>query len=108
MTPKEIILSLCVLASVVCLSYAQCETHEKPCIYENKIYGSLEKWTTKDCKTCTCSYAGNGYQCCRDAWMPIDYSWDDCVPVWDEDNCVYRLVRIEDPDVECEVMGGVM
>ncbi|KAM4637074.1 beta-microseminoprotein-like [Discoglossus pictus] len=74
------------------------------CIVNGIKYQLNTEWDAPDCFTCTCS--AGAYTCCKKYSTPTEFS-SDCISFLDEKNCIYRVVRKDDPSKSCEVTAAV-
>ncbi|KAG9462996.1 hypothetical protein GDO78_022644 [Eleutherodactylus coqui] len=81
---------------------------EKPegCYVKGQMYPLNSKWRTKDCWDCTCGSSGD-YECCTAYGTPVNYDPERCKFVFDQKNCVYKLIPNPDPTKPCESYGMV-
>ncbi|XP_078421561.1 beta-microseminoprotein-like [Cetorhinus maximus] len=63
-----------------------------------------ESWINADCLECSCSV--ESMRCCTTYGTPTVYP-DDCIAVFDRENCQYRIHKKNDPSVECRVYASV-
>ncbi|XP_056386391.1 beta-microseminoprotein-like [Hyla sarda] len=71
------------------------------CYYRRKMYPLKSQWRTKTCMDCTCSSDGS-YECCSAYGTPVRYDKERCKFVFDQKECVYKLIPNEDPAKQCE------
>jgi len=57
-------------------------------------------WRNSECMDCDCG------GCC-DAYSTPKQFPDDCVSVFDQEACVYRVHKKDDPTVECPIYAAV-
>ncbi|KAM4636678.1 beta-microseminoprotein J1-like [Discoglossus pictus] len=83
---------------------AQCRVIENStpdgCIYNGTKYNWNETWDTPHCQNCTCTE--ESVQCCAKYETPMNFDHK-CVSIFDDENCVYRVVRKDDPCQECDI-----
>ncbi|XP_078421558.1 beta-microseminoprotein-like isoform X1 [Cetorhinus maximus] len=63
-----------------------------------------ENWINSDCMGCSCSV--ESMSCCTTYGTPTVYP-DDCIAVFDRENCQYRVHKKNDTSVECRVYASV-
>ncbi|XP_078499230.1 beta-microseminoprotein-like [Lissotriton helveticus] len=75
------------------------------CFIEGKLrpFGSTTR--TKNCMSCSCSSSGS--KCCSLYVTPVKYDRKNCRTFLDYKACETRVVRKDDPTVECEVQAAV-
>ncbi|KAJ1142970.1 hypothetical protein NDU88_009282 [Pleurodeles waltl] len=78
----------------------------KGCLIDGKLrpFGSTTR--TKQCMSCTCS-SSSGIECCSLYVTPVKYDKENCKTFLDYKSCVTRVVRNDDPNVECPVFAAV-
>ncbi|XP_067879526.1 beta-microseminoprotein J1-like [Heterodontus francisci] len=77
----------------------RCRDHVDGTWHENG-----ESWTNSDCIRCRClpGFA----RCCATYTTPKMYP-EDCVAVFDRQNCRFNIHKRNDPSVSCHAQGGV-
>ncbi|KAG8435197.1 hypothetical protein GDO86_013221 [Hymenochirus boettgeri] len=112
---RYLLAALCLIAVLACSCDAQCFVNPpnvfprnqiRGCLYEGKVHPLDSEWKTKDCKKCNCN--PDGYLgCCNTAAQPVDFDKEHCKSVFYEKECLYKVVRKDDPSKECEVYSMV-
>ncbi|KAM9550041.1 beta-microseminoprotein A1-like [Guaruba guarouba] len=109
---KTILGCLLVLTVSIPLSNAYCVRQpSKPEISNGKIVGCRDlngelheldsQWRTDSCHDCSCSEGT--IDCCSSFSTPSDYDEENCVSIFSEETCTYKVVEKDDHSKECPV-----
>ncbi|XP_071987319.1 beta-microseminoprotein-like [Engystomops pustulosus] len=70
------------------------------CYYEGEFHKSDSNWKSNDCMECSCIKDGS-VKCCAIVLKPVKYNKKKCTAIYDQDNCVYHVVRNDNPCKTC-------
>ncbi|KAG8435198.1 hypothetical protein GDO86_013222, partial [Hymenochirus boettgeri] len=116
---RYLLAALCLIAILACSCNAQCQVYppnvvpgkwtrgKSGCLYKGEVHKLNSEWNTKDCKKCSCNPDGS-VGCCNTAAQPEDFDKDHCKSVFHEKECLYKVVRKDDPSKECQVYSMVL
>ncbi|KAM4635959.1 beta-microseminoprotein-like [Discoglossus pictus] len=74
------------------------------CLHEGTKYKLNTTWHNSQCHSCSCSTTS--HTCCAKYPTPTGFS-NDCIAFFDEKNCVYRVVRKDDPCQICNITEAI-
>ncbi|XP_072341580.1 beta-microseminoprotein-like [Scyliorhinus torazame] len=67
-------------------------------------HADSESWKNSDCMRCACM--SGLMECCTTYGSPVGYS-EDCIAVFDRQNCLYRVHLKNDSSIECPVYFSI-
>ncbi|XP_053307306.1 beta-microseminoprotein-like [Spea bombifrons] len=99
---------IAVLAISITACNGQCfaEKNNNPngCTYKGVTHALNTEWETEVCQKCSCKQ--DVMSCCPKYTTPVNID-KDCISIFDEKNCIYRVVRKDDPCKQCKINNAV-
>ncbi|KAM4032584.1 beta-microseminoprotein-like [Anomaloglossus baeobatrachus] len=70
------------------------------CIHEGEVHKLGSSWRL-NCVDCDCSEDGS-MRCCSTSGRPVGYNKVKCEVIFDEETCIHRVVRKDNPNKTCK------